>query len=267
MRMKRILSIAAVLCLILACLCGCGEDNSGYPKATKEFYVNDFADVISASDGEKILARGAELASKTTAQVVVITIDSLNGQEAYDYAADIGNEWGVGDKEKDNGVVILLSVGDRKIEIATGDGIGNVITPAKAGRIIDTYGLEKLSNDDFSGGTTAIFDAVVNEIYIANGLEVPEGYTPIDNLENQESGSGKVLVSWIILIVIIILLSFFIGRRGGGGGHGGFFFFGPFFPMGRGGFGGGSSFGGRGGFGGFSGGGGSFGGGGGGRSF
>lgn len=246
--------------MILVCLCGCGEEDSGYPKATKEFYVNDFADVISGSDEEKILARGAELANKTTAQVVVITIDDLNGQEAYDYAADIGNEWGVGDKEKDNGVVILLSVGDRKIEIATGDGIGNVITPAKAGRIIDTYGLEKLSNDDFSGGVTAIFDAVVNEIYIANGLEVPEGYTPIDEVESNETSSGKILVSWIILIVIVIVLSFFMGRRGGGG-RGGFFFFGPTFPMGRGGFSG------RGGFGGFSGGGGSFGGGGGGRSF
>ncbi len=247
--------------MILGCLCGCGETDDNHPKATKEFYVNDFADVISASDEEKILSRGAELAEKTTAQVVVVTIDSLNGQEAYDYAADIGNKWGVGDKEKDNGIVILLAVTDRKIEIATGDGIGNVITPAKAGRIIDTYGIEKLSNDDFSGGTTAIFDAVVNEIYIANGLEVPEGYTPIDKVETKEVSSGKVLVSWIILVVIIIVLSIFIGRRGGGGGHGGFFFFGPMFPMGRGGFSG------RGGFGGFSGGGGSFGGGGGGRGF
>lgn len=261
MSMKRILSIAAILCLILGCLCGCGEEESGYPKATKEFYVNDFANVISESDEEKILARGAELANKTTAQVVVITIEDLNGQEAYDYAADIGNEWGVGDKEKDNGVVILLSVGDKEIRISTGEGIGNVITPAKAGRIIDTYGLEKLSNDDFSGGTTAIFDAVVNEIYIANGLEVPDGYTPIDKIESQETSPTKVLVSWIVLIVIVIVISFFIGRRGGGGGHGGFFFFGPTFPMGRGGFRSGGS------FGGFSGGGGSFGGGGAGRGF
>ncbi len=247
--------------MILGCLCGCKGEDTGYPKATKEFYVNDFAGVISSADEERILSRGAELASKTTAQVVVITIDSLNGQEAYDYAADIGNEWGVGDKDKDNGIVILLSVSDRKIEIATGDGIGNIITPAKAGRIIDAYGLEKLSNDDFSGGITAIFDAVVNEIYIANGLEVPEGYTPIDKVETKQATPGKVLVSWIVLIIIIILLSLFIGRRGGGG-HGGFFFFGPTFPMGRGGFGGRG-----GGFGGFSGGGGSFGGGGAGRGF
>lgn len=260
--MKRIISIAVVFSLILLCFCGCASQDEGYPKPTKEFYVNDFADVISASDEEKILARGAELKDKTTAQVVVITINDLDGQEPYEYAADIGNEWGVGDKEKDNGVVILLAVDDRKIEIATGDGMDGILPASKAGRIIDVYGMEKLKNNDFSGGVTAIFDAVVNEIYIANGLEVPEGYTPIDKVP-QKSEGGSVAISWIVMVVIIIVLSFFIGRRSGrGGGGGGFFFFGPFFPMG---FGGRSGRGG--GFGGFSGGGGSFGGGGAGRSF
>ena len=264
--MKRILKIAVILLALLLCLCGCEEE--GFPSPTEYFYVNDFAEVISDSDEANMVSKAAALAEATTAQVVVITVDDLDGKEAWEYAYEIGREWGVGDKEKDNGVVILLSVGDREIEIAVGYGLEGAIPDSKAGRIIDVYGLEYFKQDKFADGLIAVTDAVINEVYIEYGLEPAAGYVNIDNVTTEDSLSGsggKVAISWLILIVLIIALSFF-GRRGGGGGFFPLIFMsrGGGFRGGHGGFGGGF---GSGGFGGFSGGGGSFGGGGAGRKF
>lgn len=250
--MKRVLSIAVVV-LMLFCLTGCMEEEALKP--TDEFYVNDFADVISDGDESKILSQAVALNEKTTAQVVVVTVEELGGEEAWQYALDLGREWGVGDKEADNGIVILLSESDRQIEIAVGYGLEGAIPDSKAGRIIDVYGLEYLKQDEFSKGITSIAEAVINEVYIEYG-ETPEGYTSIDNIKETDDvaeNSGSVALFWVILIVAVLGIAF-VPSRGRGfiwlGGSGG------------------SSFGSKGGFGGgFKGGGGSFGGGGAGRGF
>lgn len=253
--MKRLLSIA-IIGLMLLCFVGCSEADSLKP--TEDFYINDFAQVITAEDEAQILSKAVALNQKTTAQVVVVTVESLDGEEAWQYALDLGREWGVGDKEADNGVVILLSEYDRQIEIAVGYGLEGAIPDSKAGRIIDLYGLEYLKQDDFSKGITAIADAVINEVYLEYGV-TPEGYTPIDSIKETDDVSenaGSVIIFWVILIVIVLIFSVLPSGRGGfiwlGGG-----------PRGGSGFGG-SGFSSRGGF---SGGGGSFGGGGAGRGF
>ena len=236
-----------------------------YPSPTSSFFVNDFADVIEQSAEEEIYSKGAALQEKTTAQVVVVTVNTLDGEEPADYARGLGRQWGVGQKDKDNGVVILLAKTERQIYIAVGYGLEGALPDSKTGRIIDIYGLDYLKNNDFSNGLLEIFKAVVNEVYIEYGEEPEEGYTAIEdtNEETLEEYGARVLVSWVIMIAVVILFILIFGRR-----RRGFFWFG-----GPGGFGGGSGFGGFSGGsggsfgGGFSGGGGSFGGGGAGRGF
>ena len=268
MAMKRVLSFAAILLLIF-CLCSCDIQEEQL-KPTNEFYVNDFADVITPEHEAEMLARSVALNEKTTAQVVTLTVESLDGQEPSEYALDIGREWGIGAEDKDNGILILLSESDRQIYIAVGYGLEGALPDSKTGRIIDIYGLEYLKTDNFSEGLRNISKAVVNEVYIEYGLEPETDYTPIDLLNDTDSLSesgGSVLVSWIIMIIIVFII-FFFGGRGGRRRRGGFWYGGPkmyggfhgssFGSSGRsGGFGGG----------GFSGGGGSFGGGGAGRGF
>lgn len=272
MSMKRILSIAAVL-LFALCFCGCSE-GSDKLTPTESFFVNDFADVITPENESQMLSKAVALNEKTTAQVAVVTVEDLNGQEISDFALQLGREWGVGSEESDNGIVILLSESDREIYIAVGYGLEGALPDSKTGRIIDVWGLEYLKQNDFSTGLLNISNAIINEVYVEYGLPTEAGYTTIDNLTDEyslsESG-GSVAVSWISMIVILILISLISRRRGG------IFFFGSPFIGGfrnnnfRGGFGSGGSFGGfsGGGFsgGGFRGGGGSFGGGGAGRGF
>ena len=262
--MKKLINIitaALAVCIFILPLSAANK----YPKPTSQFFVNDFAEVIEQSAEDEIYSKGAALQEKTTAQVVVVTVDTLDGEEPADYALELGREWGVGQEEEDNGVVILLAKTERQIYIAVGYGLEGALPDSKTGRIIDIYGLDYLKNNDFSNGLLEIFKAVVNEVYIEYGEEPEEGYTAIEdtNEETLEEYGARVLVSWVIMIAVVILFILIFGRR-----RRGFFWFG-----GPGGFGGGSGFGGFSGGsggsfgGGFTGGGGSFGGGGAGRGF
>ena len=152
MKMKRLLSILFTALITLS-LCGCEEENE-FPSPTESFYINDFANVISEEDENEILSRGVALNKKTTAQVVVVTVESLDGYAPADYAVGLGDQWGVGDEENDNGIVILLSTEEREIFIAVGYGLEGALPDSKTGRIIDRYGLSYLKADDFSKGLT-----------------------------------------------------------------------------------------------------------------
>ena len=267
--MKKIILRVATLVLVVAMvlsLASCGiESRRQYPQPTEQFFVNDFAAVLTEADANTIYTSGAQLQESTAAQVVVVTVDSLDDTPVEDYALEIGRQWGVGAEDKDNGVVILLSEGDREIYIAVGYGLEGALPDSKTGRIIDNYGLTYFSNNNFSTGLVNVYNAIVNEVYIEYGMQPSENYIPADLLPDSQhdiSSAGEVVISWIVLIVLVMLYTAIFGRRGGLFIFGSPRFFSGGFHHHGGGFGGSS-----GGFGGFSGGGGSFGGGGAGRKF
>lgn len=262
---KGIRFFAVISCLlILLSFCGCGVAKKEL-KPTDSFFVNDFAGVISQQDEESMLSLGTALYKNENtfgAQVVVVAVNTVNGADMADYALELGRSWGVGNKEKDNGIVILLAVEDRKIEMAVGYGLEGAIPDSKAGRFLDAYAIPYLKQDDFSKGLKELYTAIVNEVYVEYGV-TPENYVPLESAEqNTGADDSQIIYSWIVLIICLVVISFFFGRRGGGF-PGIFFIGGPRF--GSGGFGG--SGGGFSGGGGFRGGGGGFGGGGAGRGF
>lgn len=262
--MKKIITvIAAALAACLITLPAAAANK--YPEPDSRFFVNDFADVIDSGAEEEIYSRAVALQEKTTAQVVVVTVNTLDGEDPADYSLGLGRQWGVGQKDEDNGVVILLAKTERQIDIAVGYGLEGALPDSKTGRIIDIYGLDYLKEDDFSTGLLEIFKAIVNEVYIEYGEQPEAGYTEIDEIDGEDlDGYGaKIAVSWLILIAVVVLYVLIFGRR-----RRGFFWFGgPPGGFGGGGFSGGGFSSGGFGSGGFSGGGGSFGGGGAGRGF
>ncbi len=261
----RVIAVFVFAVIVALSFSACGKQTEErYPTPTEKFFVNDFAEVMTDADINTVYAVGAALDEATTAQAVIVTIDSLYGEDASEYALQLGRSWGVGTDEDDNGVVILLSEGDREIYIAVGYGLEGALPDSKTGRIIDNYGLSYFSNDNFSAGLVNVYNAIVNEIYIEYGMQPSENYIPADLLpdaQNDSESFGKVALSWLALIILVALYIFIFGRRGGL-----FVFRTPHS------FTGGfnhhnSGFGSSGGFGGFKGGGGSFGGGGSGRKF
>ncbi len=229
------------------------------PSPTNEFYVNDFANVIDADVEEHIVNISAQIEKSTGAQIVVAAFENIEGNQDAEYALKIGREWGIGDEEKDNGVLLMLALEERSVRIEVGLGLEGALPDGKCGRIIDEEIIPYFAEGDWSQGFLKGFDRIVAEVCKEYGIPIPEEVDAIP-YEQEDDEGGWIAVA-VILIILIIYLNLIKkippSHRGGGGTfyHGGFY--GGFGGRGGGGFSGG----------GFSGGGGSFGGGGAGRKF
>ena len=268
--MKRFFRTLAVLWTVFAILLltGCEEEKAVIPEPTEQFFINDFANVMSDADKDYIYnagaalqkASGEKLGTDTGAQVVAVTIETTDGEEPSEYALRLGRQWGIGNKENNNGIVILLATEDREVYVAVGYGLEGALPDSKTGRLIDYYGYPYFSENKFSTGMKSLYTAILREVYAEYELDVPESVgTPKRYSEDVDLAQAGI--SWGAILVIIIIFIIFMRFRG-------FYIplgFGGFSGRG-GGFGGGSS-GSFGGFSGFSGGGGSFGGGGAGTGF
>ncbi|MDJ0366352.1 TPM domain-containing protein [Hymenobacter sp. H14-R3] len=99
-------------------------------------FVTDQGKLLSATDAKKLDGGLRSYAEKTGTQVVVVTVPSLGGRSVADYGRALGTAWGVGQRDKNNGVVVLLSAQEHKVTIQPGSGLASVITPAVTSRII-----------------------------------------------------------------------------------------------------------------------------------
>jgi uncharacterized protein len=224
--------------------------------------VNDLADVLTPEQEAALEQKLVAYDDSTSTQIVVVTMTTLQDFPIEDVGLQILRKWGVGNKEKDNGIVLLAAIQDRKINIQTGYGMEGVVPDAIARTIIENDVIPSFRTENFYRGfdeaTTSIFKAAAGE------YQAPPGYADRGN----RGGGGGISIGKIIVGIIIL---FFIMNMfgGGGGGRGGGFmsrrgyrrFGGPIiFPGGfggggfGGGFGGGGGGFGGGGFGGFGGG-------------
>lgn len=250
--MKKIYTVFAALAVFLVLFTNVAIA-ADLPKPTKNFFVNDFANVISNADEEKMQQQGEALFKECGAQVVVVTVKSLNGEDLESYSLNLARSWRIGSDKNDDGILLLLAVDERKVRIEVGYGLEGALPDSKTGRILDTYGVDRFKKNDFSTGLAAVYDSLVNEVYIEKGLDPADGYTPVEDysLTTKE----KVIAYGIIALIVLAFIFTNRGKR-----KRGFVYYGGGF--GGGGFSGSGSSGG-----GFSGGGGSFGGGGSSRGF
>ena len=105
-----------------------------YPKPVG--YVNDFANIMSAETKQQTETRLRDYREKTSIEVAVVTVLSLEGETVEDYTLGLAQSWGVGDKKKDNGVVLLVAPNERKMRIEVGYGMESDLTDVQSGRII-----------------------------------------------------------------------------------------------------------------------------------
>jgi uncharacterized protein len=220
-------------------------------------YVVDLAGVIDASTEAGLNRYLMELEQKTTAQMVVLTINSLEGEPIEDFSIDVAhNKWKLGQKGKDNGVLILVSIHDRKYRFEVGYGLEGVLPDSLTGSIGRQYLVPYFQKGDYTTGIAAATLAAIKIIASDAGVEIA-GMPKLQTREGYRSYRGKrkkpgILGSIFSILFFIALIYMFIkhprlllfllmmnmlggGRRSSWGGGGGF---------------GGGSFGGGGGFGG-----------------
>src|SRR6266446_6556357 len=216
-------------------------------------YFNDYAGVVSKGSADRFNEQLAQFERDTSDQVVVAVFPKMQSDsDIADYTQRVAQAWGVGQKERRNGVVLFVFTQDRKISIQVGYGLEGALPDITAYDIRANHIQPYFRNGDYEGGLATGIDLICKAIrgeYKGTGKAVAEQH---------RGGGAPSILFFIIFVIVLIIISRVMRRLGGYGyssGRGG-----PvFLPMGG---GGGWSSGGGGGFSGFSGGGGSFGGGG-----
>lgn len=208
-------------------------------------YVVDLAGVIDAPTEARLNAMLHDLEANTTAQVVVLTIKSLDGAPIEDFSHQTAVKWGIGQKGKDNGVLLTVAVKDHKYRIEVGYGLEGTLPDSLVGSIGRQYLVPNFRKGDYAGGLLAAVTEIINKIAPGKGIGAGTvAAEPVRQPVPQKSAFPGLItiILFVIFIVLWILIrpGFFIFFGGGGGWSSG---------------GGGDS-------GGFSGGGGDFGGGG-----
>ena len=229
--------------------------------------VVDQANVLSDATEKDLDLKLKGLEDTTTDQIVVVTVDSLQGDEIEDYANRLLRAWKIGQSGqikassgqtyKDNGVVLLIAPNERKVRIEVGYGLEPVMTDAMSSIIIRRQILPQFKSGDYDAGAEAGVDAIIQQLSLDRGVAIQKAQAAAQQTEQQSSRGGLPLPVIIFIIIFILIFArgwlpwLILGNVLGGGGRGGDW-------GGGGGFGGG----GFGGDGGFSGGGGGGGGGG-----
>lgn len=237
--MKRINKGLILITIIILC----AQNAFSIPKRPpNDSYINDLAGVISRKSRDYIFSNSKVLDDKTSAQLVVVTVESLEGRDIDEYSLDIIRNWGIGDKSKNNGALLLLSISDRKVKIKVGDGLEGAVNDGKAGRILDNYGIPHFEANDWDSGIIGCYSALISEIYKEYNLEVPqEVYNYHSTNENEKKSDLYIEIGTMILVIALFILA---SKRGGGPPFiGGGPFIGGFFTGlggGVGGFGGGN---------------------------
>ena len=134
------------------------------PSASSGIYVQDYAGVISAPVQGYLQDLGRQIDQKTTAQLVVVTVKSLNGAPLEDYSLKLLRDWGIGNKEKNNGVLILVSTGDRKSRIEVGYGLEGKLTDSFTGKIQDQYMVPYFRKGTYEEGIAKGYEVLAQSI-------------------------------------------------------------------------------------------------------
>lgn len=205
--------------------------------------VVDDAHILSADTQDKLTALLAQEEKQTGNQIVVATLPSLEGAAIEQYGYQLGRAWGIGQKGKNNGALLIVVPSAHKVRIEVGYGLEGQLTDAQSRIIIDEFMRPAFRRGDYDSGVTAGTQAIVK---VLGGVTL----SAQDESASDEGRGGGMSFPWPIIVILIWIVFgrffwplLFLGGFGGRGWGGGF---------GSGGFGGG----------GFSGGGGSFGGGG-----
>ena len=263
-----------LIAALLLALCPDAALAQSFPALTGR--VVDNADLLDPAQEQALTAKLAGLEQTTGRQLVVATVPSLDGYEISDYGYQLGRAWGIGEKDKNTGAVLLVAPNERRLTIQVGYGLEPILTDALSGRIIRDVITPRFKAGDYAGGIDAGVDQIIHILELPPDEQrklAAEAGRSRNDFSARDIGPGIIFLIFILMFVVLPL----IGSRGRGrryrGGINPIIIWGADAALrsifndrdddhwGGGGWGGGG-WGGGGGGGGFSGGGGSFGGGG-----
>lgn len=217
------------------------------PDRPENQYVLDEAGVLSDETEQEIISQNQKLFEETGAQIVVVAVDFLDGEEIDDYAYSLFNSWGIGSVERNNGLLLLMAIAEDNYYAMPGYGIEDYFDGAKLKDMLNEYLEPDFAAKDYDAGAKKFFDAALSDMesYYANHSdEYNSGnITPDYDYSYEYEPSFGERLSWmfgnvlsvvirivVVVVIFLVLVSIIRGiggggggpRSGGGGGGGGF---------------------------------------------
>lgn len=164
-----------MMIIIITVSCACSQrsigtdaahsstENSTFPEPIG--YVNDFEDILTEQEEQELTRMIKAHEDRTTDQIAVVTLTSIKPYDTMEaYSLDLANYWGVGQKGKDNGILIALSKEQREIRIQNGPGIEKRLTDAETQAIIEDVIIPRFKDDDYYEGLRKGLEAIIGEL-------------------------------------------------------------------------------------------------------
>lgn len=155
-------------------------------KPTSEFYVNDYANILSSETEEYIIKKSKELDNLDDTQVVVVTVKNLEGLDIESYANQLFRNFEIGSEETNKGLLLLISLEDRTFRVEVGYGLEGILPDGKTARIQDTYIVPYLESESWDEAIKNGYDAFIKEIVTLNNLDL-DFDEPTEEVENEDS--------------------------------------------------------------------------------
>lgn len=204
----------------------------GVISQSDSFYVADEADVISSDTEKYIIEKNAELEQLCGGQIVVATVDFLDGMDIEDYAYKLFKDWKIGDEDRDNGILLLLAIGEENYWCMQGKGLEGTLTSGDIDHILWNYLEDDFAAGDYDSGVRSVFDALygsVADIYGSSGEYDGSGSGSSDYDYGYVSAASDfariikmALIVFLVVLLLLIITSIFFGRKNRGSRGGGF---------------------------------------------
>ena len=233
--MKRIAAVSLVLLFCSAVIIPCGAQEVRFP-APKGF-VNDYANVLSSDTKFKLESFLTEFEQKTGAEIAVVTVSTTSPLTIEQYAVELFQKWGIGKRGEDNGILLLVSSGDRKVRIEVGYGLEGAVTDLQSKVIIEDLVVPNFKQGNYDQGVTAATVVLARIVADEYGVKLEPGKQGI-SAPMRVRRKGSPLGSLFTLLFFILIFGFrfgtmfFLMSGGGywsggsrgsfGGGFGGF---------------------------------------------
>ncbi len=220
MKRKKWSKILLVLLALTLCL---SAGALALPEPTENFYVGDFAGVLSGGTEREILELNDTLYDSTGAELVVVTVDFLDGKDIENYAYQLFNDWGIGQKGENRGVLLLLAIGEENYWVTTGTGVESILSGQVLDGLLWDYLEENFAAGDYDAGVLSVSGAIADRLEDALGGSGSGAARP---QEPQAEFFTVLLVIFILIVAAVVIISIAGAtvRRTGYGGPRGWFF-------------------------------------------
>lgn len=193
--------VTGLVALVIACLAIQAHAQPSFPQLTGR--IVDNAGLLDDATEAQLTSDLAALEQKSTDQIVVVTLPSLQGYDIDDYGYQLGRHWGIGQKGKDNGALLIVAPNERKVRIEVGRGLEQHLTDAMSKLIIENAILSRFRRGDFQGGILAgVRD--MTDVITGDAEAVKERAKGARRGSKPDTEAMIILAIWLAIFAFII---------------------------------------------------------------